>query len=832
MQASPRLLSSLSLLLTGLTATAQCNPQWQAGEPVAHVRGSVSSMVTWDPDGTGPLSPRLVVGGQFAVGTSPLARVAAYDGSQWTPLGAPGPVECLCDWNGLLVAACVGFSGGGVFAWTGTTWQSLGAVAGSVHTMGTYNGDLYIGGYFSNAGGVAANSIARWSGSGWSPLGTGTPGGVVRAMAVFNNLLYIGGSFNNAGGVAVGNMAAWNGSTWLSTAAFNGTVEALGVRTALSLSQNQLFAAGSFTSVGSTSAQHVARFTTSGGWSAMGSGVPGTGAVAMSVVNTGLSSFDLAVAVDAPGSSQKVWRWNGTAWTSLGNVVDTSGSAAPRCLGRLNGQFVLGMDSADQSVRRYDGAGNWPPVLGQGLAGRVHAIDASGSDLVVGGSFPTISGVAVNHIARGGPGNWQPLGTGVESTGAVFAVARTGNGDVVAGGTFATAGGIAAANIARWNGNAWTPLGAGLNGTVQAIRVLANGDLIATGAFTTSGTTVVNRIARWNGTTWSALGLGLDAQGNALALAANGDLLVGGQFVTAGGVLCNRIARWNGTSWSAVGAGLDDAVFALTILPNGSIAAGGRFQSSAAAACPYVAVWNGSTWSSPASAFFEPDDDVFALVALPDGDLIAGGLMWHYQSTIPPISVHTAIARHSNIAWQSLRASGPGIRVLARRPDGTVVAGGEFHLDDQVISDNIAQWVPPCPATATGYGAGCTGSGGANVLTATELPWLGGSYRGLATGMPALGFAVSVTGFSALAAPIAAILPQGLPGCSALVSPDVLDIAIPSAGQVATQLAIPPTSSLVGVQFRQQVVPFEGNLAGAVVAITSTNALLLTIGVL
>ena len=105
---------------------------------------------------------------------------------------------------------------------------------------------------------------------------------------------------------------------------------------------------------------------------------------------------------------------------------------------------------------------------------RVHAVDADGGDLVVGGSFPTISGVAVNHIARGGPGNWQPLGTGVESTGAVFAVARTGNGDVVAGGTFATAGGIAAANIARWNGNAWTPLGAGLNGTVQAIRVLAN----------------------------------------------------------------------------------------------------------------------------------------------------------------------------------------------------------------------------------------------------------------------------------------------------------------------------------------------------------------------
>jgi hypothetical protein len=832
MQPSPSILCSLSLLLLGLTATAQCTPQWQAGDPVPYVRGSVSSMVTWDPDGAGPLLPRLVVGGKFDVGTSTLVSVAAYDGSQWTPFGSVGPVNCLCDWNGLLVAASAGFGGDGVFAWTGTTWQSLGATSGSVFAMCSYNGSLYVGGYFTTAGGLPAYSVARWSGSGWSPLGSGISQGVVRSMAVFNNLLYIGGNFNNAGGVAAGNMAAWNGSAWLPTAAFNGPVAALGVRTALSLSQHQLFAAGSFTSVGSTPAQHVARFTTSGGWSAMGGGVPGTDAVAISVANTGVSSFDLAVAVDAPGSTQMVWRWNGTGWTSLGNVVDSGGNWPPTSLGRFNGQVVVGLDAADQNVRRYDGVANWPPLLGPGLAGRVLAIDADGSDLVVGGSFPTISGVAVNHIARGGPGNWQPLGTGVEASGAVSAVARTGNGDVVAGGTFAAAGGVAAANIARWNGTAWSPLGAGLNGTVNAIRVLANGDLIATGAFIGSGTTLVNHIARWNGTTWSALGLGLGAPGHALALAANGDLVVGGQFQTAGGLVCNRIARWNGTSWSALGAGFDDTVFALAVLPNGAIAAGGRFQNSAAVACRYVAVWDGSAWTPRSSLFFKPDDDVFALVALPGGDFIAGGVMWSYLQTNPLLYIESALARHSSVGWQSLRVSGPGIRALARRPNGTVVAGGEFHLNGSLISDNVAQWVPPCPATAAGYGAGCTGSGGANVLTATELPWLGGSYRGLATGMPALGFAVTVTGLGALAVPIAAILPQGLPGCSALVTPDLLDLAIPSAGRVATQLAIPPTSTLVGLQFRQQVVPFDSNLAGAVLAITSTNALLLTIGVL
>ena len=255
MHASPSSLGSLSFLLFGLTVTAQCAPQWQAGEPAASVRGTVSTTVNWDPDGTGPLLPRLVVGGSFAVGSVGLARVAAFDGSQWTTLGTPpSPVSRLCDWNGLLVAACSGFGGDSLFAWTGAAWLPLGAVAGSVQAMGVYSGSLYVGGSFSSVGGVPANGIARSSGTGWSPVGSGTVG-VVRTMAVFNNLLYVGGTFTAVGGVAVGNMAAWNGGTWLPTAAFNGPVEALGVRTALALSQNQLFAAGSFTSVGSTPAK-------------------------------------------------------------------------------------------------------------------------------------------------------------------------------------------------------------------------------------------------------------------------------------------------------------------------------------------------------------------------------------------------------------------------------------------------------------------------------------------------------------------------------------------------------------------------------------------------
>ena len=40
--------------------------------------------------------------------------------------------------------------------------------------------NLYAGGYFTKAGGVPANYIAKWDGSAWSALGSGTGGELPR----------------------------------------------------------------------------------------------------------------------------------------------------------------------------------------------------------------------------------------------------------------------------------------------------------------------------------------------------------------------------------------------------------------------------------------------------------------------------------------------------------------------------------------------------------------------------------------------------------------------------------------------------------------------------
>ena len=83
--------------------------------------------------------------------------------------------------------------------------------------------ELYAGGDFTAAGIVQANRIAKWNGSTWSALGTGM-NAEVRALAVFDDgsgggpALYAGGFFTTAGGVSANRIAKWNGNSWSAVA--------------------------------------------------------------------------------------------------------------------------------------------------------------------------------------------------------------------------------------------------------------------------------------------------------------------------------------------------------------------------------------------------------------------------------------------------------------------------------------------------------------------------------------------------------------------------------------------------------------------------------------
>ena len=100
--------------------------------------------------------------------------------------------------------------------WTTNGWESVGGgVGGPVHAIAMSGSNVYVGGTFTNAGGVVANNIALWDGTAWHALGgglLGQPGSessvyggapsadVVHAIVVDGNKVYAAGSFTNAGG--------------------------------------------------------------------------------------------------------------------------------------------------------------------------------------------------------------------------------------------------------------------------------------------------------------------------------------------------------------------------------------------------------------------------------------------------------------------------------------------------------------------------------------------------------------------------------------------------------------------------------------------------------
>ena len=107
------------------------------------------------------------------------------------------------------------------------------------------------------------------------------------------------------------------------------------------------------------------------------------------------------------------------------------------------------------------------------------------------------------------------------------------------------------------------------------------------------------------------------------------------------------------------------------------------------------------------------------------------------------------------------------------------------------------------------------------------LRWDGATWSGIGIGPgPLRGLTLPVTGLLALPT----VLPQGLAGCSLLASPDALSLLPASGGAVTTALTVPNLPALVGPVRHQQVASIELGPGGAITAVATTNALVLTIG--
>lgn len=218
--------------------------------------------------------------------------------------------------NGVAANSIVRYNNG-VFTALGS-----GATTGEIWDIAVSpDGLIYAGGDASFAG---VTNLARWNGTSWTSIGT-VAGGSVEAITIGpDGIVYVGGSFTSIAGVANTNkIARYNPatSTWsaLSTSTPNSIVYALEVDR-----QGNVYAGGAFTAIGATTTNYIAVWSaTTGAWGPLVNDLDG-GVLDMMFGPSG--NLYVVGAFTTPGS--RIVVWNGSAFQPLGTGLSFSAYAA------------------------------------------------------------------------------------------------------------------------------------------------------------------------------------------------------------------------------------------------------------------------------------------------------------------------------------------------------------------------------------------------------------------------------------------------------------------------------------------------------------------------
>jgi hypothetical protein len=332
--------------------------------------GSTANGMNSDVEALASSSTTLYAGGDFSTaGPTPASLVAAWNGAAWSDLdggiygNAPRVSALSADPSTLYAGgdftAADDHSARNIAAWNGAAWSALSVgTTGTVNALAAYNGALYVGGEFTQAGGRDSTSfIAGWNGSIWSKLRPATPNGPVQSLTVFNNQLVAGGAFSAIGFLTVNHIASWNGGSWypLGTGLDPSTGTLVN---AMTVYNNQLIVGGHFTTAGTTAVSNIARWD-GHSWSPLGLGLNNT-VYALTVYHGDLIA---AGAFTTSGSTAVagIARWNGSVWSPMGSgLAYGDGTAIGRALATyleslyVGGSFTTAGGKASLNIARWD----------------------------------------------------------------------------------------------------------------------------------------------------------------------------------------------------------------------------------------------------------------------------------------------------------------------------------------------------------------------------------------------------------------------------------------------------------------------------------------------
>lgn len=402
-----------------------------------------------------------VGGTMTATGHNDPSGIEKWNGTTWENLSkdvSGYPTNLAMDRDGNLFIAgsfnsISGISANHVAKWDGAVWAGLGddhSVSGNVSAMlSDGNGGVYVGGDFIAAGGLVVNSIAHWDGSSWKGLGIGLTG-AINGGAVLDLVLdkqgnlYAGGGFIQAEGMAANHVARWNGNSWETLGdGVNGYVYALALD-----GDSNLYVGGGFDHAGSVAASNIAKWTGTQ-WEAVGNGTNDTvHSLVFDDQGRLIAGGDFTTAGEVQAGN--VARWTGSAWESLSDQSFGREPFLPKRLlfsqGTLYwiaGNIWVLQDGKFQllggGISFSDGNYAWAINMGMDKHGNLN----------VGGYFDRAGSTPANSIARWNGTYWENLGSGTDNR--VSALASGNDGRFFVGGSFSQVGGKVSSYFAQWD---------------------------------------------------------------------------------------------------------------------------------------------------------------------------------------------------------------------------------------------------------------------------------------------------------------------------------------------------------------------------------------------
>ncbi|NTX60007.1 hypothetical protein HUA74_04980 [Myxococcus sp. CA051A] len=485
----------------------------------------------------------------------------------------------------------------GLAIWDGSTWRfpTGGPANGPVYELLVDGDDVWVGGGFSQVGGISSNMVARWNGSTWEAYDLPLIGNGVFALALGDDgTPYAGGTFAYDFSMdGVGSIARWNGTAWEMLNKGVSTGQFPGVVTDLVFNDGKLHVGGCFSHVNGHAwndpkaipANALAQWSPTTGWEPWPNATLPNRTVWFAPLYCG----------DEGPSAFPLWEVPIQRFLLDGERLYVAGTFPS-----VNG-------AASQSLVSYED-GQWRTEGGEsgdGLSGRPDVMATGGPQCTVHilGEISHAGGEAVPRtVLQFSDAGWKPLAALPEMECSDLAV--NARGDIYVSCTDWNA---LQSHVLTWTGEAWRSLGdLSAHGFIFDMTLDSLGRPWLSTLLDTTG-----RVVRWDGERFVLVADGFDSPVSALALRPENEdpdhpaFVAAGEFTHVGTLAARRIVHWNGTAFEPLGEGLSTSVITVAYGERGIFASTNMELGPEGLPVPdriTLGHWDGTAWVELATA--------------------------------------------------------------------------------------------------------------------------------------------------------------------------------------------------------------------------------------